>query len=439
MHVHYYRWLFALGVLFCTAAVAPCQQSINEAPIRYETSPVVDAVAMLQKRLAEGRTQLEWDEQHGWLPSLLEELRVPTSSQTLVFSKTSLQVRKISPRRPRALYFSDDVYVGYLGAAQAGDLVELSAVDPELGAIFYSIEQKPSDSPQLLRDRSRCLSCHHSQRTRDVPGYLVRSVYTQVDGQPRFDLGSVTSDSTTEFAQRFGGWYVTGTHGTMQHRGNCQVPDEGPEPTENDLGANVTSLVGRLDTDRYLSPHSDLVALMVLEQQSQVHNAITLAAYEGKRAEHYDATWNRILERPEDTVSDVSRRRIESASEQLVEALLFAGEYQLTSPIAGTSEFTAEFPQQGPRDTKGRSLREFDLVARLFKYPCSYLIYSDSFASLPYPIREQALARLAEVLTGSDQSETFAHLSPTDRQALREILSDTLDDFDKALEQATGG
>ncbi|WP_425396664.1 hypothetical protein [Aeoliella sp.] len=429
MHVHDYRWLLALGVLFASATSARSQQDINAEPIRYDSAPVVDAVGRLAERLAEGKTKLEWDEKHGWLPALLEQLKVPTSSQTLVFSKTSLQVSSISPQQPRAVYFNDDVYVG---SVQSGGLIELSAVDPELGAIFYSISQRESDSPVIVRDRAKCLACHHSQRTRNVPGYLVRSVFTQVDGHPRFELGSTTTDTSTEFTERFGGWYVTGTHGEMRHRGNCLVPDEGPEPTENEDGANVTSLIGRFNTDRYLTPHSDLVALMVLEHQSQVHNAITFAAYEGKRAEHYDITWNRILKRPEGSVSDVSKRRIVTASERLVEALLFAGEYELTSAVAGTSNFVEEFSAQGPRDSQQRSLREFDLQTRLFKYPCSYLVYSDSFASLPRPIHERTLARLAEVLSGEDQSEAFAHLSPTDRQAIREILSDTLDDFDAA-------
>lgn len=432
MHVHDSRSLLALCVLLSTAGAARCQQDINAEPIRYESAPAFDAVALLQERLADGRTQLAWDERHGWLPALLEALDVPTSSQTLVFSKTSLQAPKISPQRPRAIYFSDDVYVG---SVQPGGLIELSAVDPELGAIFYSVEQKQGASPAILRDRSKCLTCHHNQRTRNVPGYLVRSVYTKVDGYPRFDLGTITTDTSTEFAKRFGGWYVTGTHGSMRHLGNCHVPDEGPEPSDNEAGANITSLAGHFATDRYLSPHSDLVALMVLEHQAQLHNATTLAAYEGKRAEHYDDMWNRILERPEGFVSDVSRRRVESAGEQLVQALLFAGEYKLKSPITGTSDFAAEFQSQGPRDHLGRSLREFDLQTRLFKYPCSYLIYSDSFASLPFAVRQHVLQRLAEVLSGKDQSDDFTHLSPTDRRAIREILSDTLDDFDQALRE----
>ncbi len=260
----------------------------------------------------------------------------------------------------------------------------------------------------------------------------MRSVFTQASGQPRFDLGSTTTDPTTDFRKRYGGWYVTGTHGDMRHRGNQLVAEKGDEPVDFGSSANVTDLSDRFDTGRYLSPHSDVVAILVLEHQAQMHNAITRASYESRRAAHYDKTWNKILKRPVDYRSDVSRRRIAAAGDDLLEALLFAGEYELSAPVAGTSGFAEQFAQQGPRDAQGRSLREFDLQQRLFKYPCSYLIYSDSFASLPHAMREYVDARLAAILAGDDQSAEFAHLVPADRTAIRQILADTLPGWDGA-------
>lgn len=413
--------------MLLVATTANAQDDIDLAPIHYDTATVVDAVSQLQARLDSGEARLEWDEQHGWLPSLMKLLDVPASSQTLVFSKTSLQITKISPQRPRALYFNDDVY---LGTVQYGDLIEVSTVDPEQGAIFYSIDQTKSDSPRLVRDDANCLSCHHTNRTRDVPGYLVRSVFTEPSGHPRFDLGSTTTDLTTEFRKRYGGWYVTGKHGEMRHRGNSLVAAEGDEPLNLDNGANLVDLAERIDTKRYLTPHSDLVALMVLEHQSQMHNAITKANYEARRAKHYDETWNKILEKPKGHQSDVSTRRIVSAGDELIEALLFAGEYQLTSPVSGTSKFAQEFAALGPEDSEGRSLRDFDLETRLFKYPCSYLIYSDSFASLPEIMRKYVDPRLKAILAGEDDAEEFEHLSASDRRAIREILADTLPGFE---------
>jgi len=402
---------------------ASAQDDFDRPPISYSTTPTHDAIARLQKQLDAGEVELQWDKQHGWLPSVLEQLEIPRSSQLLVFSKTSLQLTKISPRHPRALYFNDEAYVG---SVQFGDILEVSAVDPQQGAVFYTLDQKQTDTPQFRRSDGECLACHHSRRTQDVPGYLIRSVYPAKSGHPHFELGTTTTDQTTDFRERYGGWYVTGQHGALRHRGNTIADKDAQPPLDPESGANVTDLSTRLRTDRYLTPHSDLVALMVLEHQAQMHNFVTRANYEARRAQHYDATWNKILERPDDYRSGVSQRRIASAGEKLLRYLLFSGEFQLTSPITGTSKFIVEFQSLGPRDSRGRSLREFDLHTRLFKYPCSFLIYSDSFAALPTKVRTYVDHRLIEILSGEDQSPEFAHLSPSDRTAIREILSETL-------------
>ncbi len=412
-------------VLVLSFAVSPvlAQSDINQPPINYSTAPTSDAIARLQQQLDAGEVKLEWNEKHGWLPSVLELLHIPRSSQLLVFSKTSLQLAKISPRKPRALYFNDEVYVG---SVQLGAVLEVSAVDSQQGAIFYALDQKPSDTPTFLRSDNDCLTCHQNRRTQDVPGYLVRSVYPGKSGHPHFELGTTTTDQTTDFYDRFGGWYVTGKHGGLRHRGNTIANKKSQPPIDPEQGANVTDLASRLNTDHYLTKHSDMIALMVLEHQAQMHNFITHANYEARQTKHYDALWNKILKRPDDHRSEVSERRLGSAGEKLLRYLLFSGEFQLTSPIEGTSEFATEFASLGPHDSKGRSLRQFDLETRLFKYPCSFLIYGDSFAALPANIRKVIDGRLEEILSGEDQSPEYAHLSPEDRTAIREILDETL-------------
>ncbi len=428
-------WLFGL---LSAQVFSPifAQEDIDRPPISYGSTPTEDAVALLQKGIEAGEIELQWDEQHGWLPSVLEALEIPRSSQLLVFSKTSLQHTKISPGRPRSLYFNDEVYVG---AVQFGDIIELSAVDPQQGAMFYSLDQEEGEAPRLRRTTGKCLACHENRRTQGVPGYLVRSVFPSKSGHPHFDLGTTTTDQTSDFGERYGGWYVTGKHGGMRHRGNSIADNEATPPLDVEAGANVTDLSTlssafstalststRVRTAAYLTPHSDLVALMVLEHQAQMHNFITRANYEARRAEHYDAMWNKALEYAPDHRSDVSKRRIKSAGEKLLQYMLFSGEFRLTSPVEGTSGFVAEFEALGPRDSRGRSLREFDLQTRMFKYPCSYLIYSDSFAALPAEIRTYVDRRLEEILSGEDKSPEFAHLSEGDRTAIREILAETL-------------
>jgi len=403
------------------------QEEFEQAPIHYGTTPTTDQAALLDKKLASGEAKLEYDSRHGYLPSLLKLLDIPVSSQGLVYSKTSLQIRRISPQTPRAIYFNDDTYVGWV---QDGSSIEIMSTDPVQGQIFYTLDPEQTDQPLLARDHGQCLACHATSRTLKVPGVLIRSVFVDNKGQRQFGTGEFSVDHRSPFKERWGGWYVTGTHGDMRHLGNVilQKQDDADE-VDRDAGANIVDLTRRCDLSAYLTPHSDLVALMVLEHQGQMHNYITLASYEGRMSDHYDGIMNAALKRPADHVSDTSRRRITSAGNKLLRYLLFADEFRLTAPVRGTSDFTREFAARGPRDSQGRSLRDFDLQTRMFKYPCSYLIYSAAFDSLPEGVRTHVLTRLHAILTGEDQTEEFAHLSADDRLAILQILKDTKPDL----------
>lgn len=275
------------------------------------------------------------------------------------------------------------------------------------------------------------MTCHASSRTQDVPGYLVRSVFSDSSGYPKFGSGTYLTDHTSDFRERWGGWYVTGTHGEMRHMGNqvCEKDTNDDEQMDLDAGANVTSLDGKFQTERYLTPHSDLVALMVMEHQSQMHNALTAANFETRRAVFQSQEMNTLLERPVDFLSDSAQRRIQAAADNVVEHLLFCNEFRLTSPVSGTSEFVQEFQAKGKRDSKGRSLRDFDLQTRLFRYPCSYLIDSQAFDALPESVRLCVIAQLIEVLEGRDKSERFAHLDAKTRAEILEILRETKPEF----------
>src|SRR6056297_650083 len=211
------RWLLLVGLCGGGAIASGQNVAYERPPIDYLNAPVSDRVAELAAAVAAGSVVLEFDPEHGYLPSLLAALEVPESSQTLVFSKTSLQLHRISPRQPRALYFNDDVYVGW---CQRGDVLELAATDAQQGAIFYTLEQTETGTPEFLRDRGQCLTCHASSRTQDVPGYLMRSVYADAAGRPVLGSGTYTTDDTSPLHERWGGWYVTGTHGSMRHLGN---------------------------------------------------------------------------------------------------------------------------------------------------------------------------------------------------------------------------
>jgi len=105
--------------------------------------------------------------------------------------------------------------------------------------------------------------------------------------------------------------------------------------------------------------------------------------------------------------------------------MFFVEEAPLAEPIEGVSSFTKTFPERGPRDSKGRSLRDFDLKTRLFRYPLSFAIYSPTFDALPDAARERFTKRIREVLTGVDRSAKFAKLTDQDRTAIVEILRET--------------
>ncbi len=416
----------ALAVLLAaplTTRLAQAELPYEEPPINYLTAEDDNPVSQLARRLEQGELRLEPRPPWGPLPALLEALEIPVSSQGLVFSQTSFQRNRISRRTPRAIYFGDEVYVGYV---PGGEVLEISTADPRLGGTFYTLDARPDQPARLSRRTHDCLQCHVSNRTADLPGHLIRSLYVDRQGMPIFNLGTLTVDHTTPLERRWGGWYVSGTHGGQVHLGNQTfVAGEPPGADQLQAGANRTDLSSLFDTSLYLSPHSDLVALMVLEHQTQMHNRIARASYEERMAAHYDDSLNQALGRPAGERSESYHRRCQQAVEQLLEVALFSGEASLTEPVRGTSDFQTEFSARSPRDARGRSLYQLDLEHRLFRYPLSYLVYSRAMRELPEPVAHRFYSRLAEVLRGQDTSSAFAHLTAGDRAALDEILRAT--------------
>lgn len=420
-----------LVVLSLVACAGPppvlAQVDYDREPISYSTAPRADAIAKLQARLQSGQATLAFDERFGYLPALLRELNISETSQVLVFSKTSFQRERISPQRPRALYFSDEVYVG---AVDGGDVLEISAVDPQLGAVFYTLAQQRSDRPAPVGQLDSCTQCHVSPLTEGVPGHLVRSVYPDAQGQLILSAGSFRTTERSPLRERWGGWYVTGTHGRQRHLGNALFREPVDlEKIDYESGANWTDLRSRVEPAVYRTPHSDIVALMVLEHQVPLHNQITSANYRARLALREQEVLNKMLNSTSAELSPGIQRRLQRAGDDVLKGLLLVGEAPLTDQIQGTSGFAEAFAGLGPRDRHGRSLRDFDLQRRLFKYPCSFLIYSAALNGLPEPVLSQLLRRLWAIVTNQDDDPAFAHLTPEDRRAIYEILVDTKPDL----------
>jgi hypothetical protein len=375
----------------------------DEDTINYSKAPAGGPIARLQDRIDCGEIKLQFDEKFGYLPAVLKALNVSTTSQTLVFSKTSFQRERISPKTPRALFFNDDVYIGFIPGAP---LMEVSAVDTKLGGVFYTLDQQKVEKPRFTRN-DQCLECHASAKTMGVPGHLLRSFITDTEGIVDLNSGISLVNHRTPLADRWGGWYVTGQHGSQTHRGNLvgKVAFEREEREPNYLG-NQTELSRFFDVGKYPARTSDIVALMVLEHQTHMHNFLTRLHYESTLALQQYGHVNYL----------------KNIIEAFLRYLLFTEETPLTSPIKGSDEFARAFAEQGPKDQKGRSLRELDLRSRVFKYPCSYLIYSDAFDQLPEQLKTRIYERLWAILSGKDTNPDWQKLSSADRQAFREIL-----------------
>lgn len=349
--------------------------------------------------LSSGKVVLKRDDRLGFLPALLRELEVPESSQMLVYSKTSLQRYHISSRTPRAIFFNDRVYVAWIPSAP---LLEILSVDSRFGSVLYTLDQAPSpSSPRLVRD-NRCLECHISTRTLDIPGTLVRSFKTSPSGEVDLLSGGQAITHDTPLEERWGGWFVTDARGRLITPAALAA---GPSPT-------LPSVPPELDPSFTLAGYpratSDVVALLVLEHQAHMQNLITRLHYEGTALERRHGELKSL-----DPLCDIFLRY-----------LLFAEEAPLPGDLYGGAggDFAREFEARGPKDPQGRSLRQLDLHARLFKYPCSYLIQSDAFHRLPLDLKRHLYRKLWNVLTGERADAAFARLTPEVRRQVLDIL-----------------
>ncbi|QDT13311.1 hypothetical protein [Stieleria marina] len=390
---------------------------IEEPPIKYSDTKDDNVVSRLIDRLNSGDLKLDYDRSHGYLKSVLRELNISESSQVLVFSKTSMQVRYISKRNPRAIYFNDNTYVGWV---RGSSIMEISTDDPKLGAAFYTVEMKPWKADVQRADYD-CLSCHATSMTQGIPGHTVRSVMPNVDGSIDSQLLSYVTDHSSPLEQRWGGWYVTGRHGDAKHMGNAVLRGG---KLHTDRSSNLLSLREEFESFDWLTPYSDIVALMVLEHQTQMYNTMVRANFTVRKHRHDQ------LDDQELTVL------IQQAAEPVVDYMLFCDEAALDEPVKGSVVFATEFTSRGLQDDQQRSLRDFDLQTKLFRYPCSYLIHSSSFDALDESLRAEIYRQLADVLTGKNNASKYKHLDEPTRKAIIEILrskkSDLADDWAKS-------
>ena len=418
-----WRGGIALGALALAAAVVATvhgqpsnafRASRDHPAIAYSTGPVDNAVVDLNRRVREGVVELTFDGESGYLRSVLEALDIPVESQVTVFSPTSNRAPLITSTNPRAIFFTDDAAVAWV---RGSDELELAVQDRRQGNIFYTLAQAPGGTPQFERD-DQCLACHLTWDTLGVPGLQVLSTFPLTSDPNAYATG-FTSDHRARVEDRWGGWYVTGRHEPFAHMGNVEVTDvDDPQATIGVPRPELPSLEGLFDSTGYLAPHSDMAALMVLEHQAHMTNLITQVGWEARRVLYREAGGGA-------PAGDGAAELLQESITYLVDYLLFVDEAPLARPIEGSAGFAEAFAARGPRDSRGRSLRELDLGRRLMRYPCSYMIYTRAFDTLPAPAKAGIYQRLWDVLSGRVTDAVYERLSPADRAAIVEILIDT--------------
>jgi hypothetical protein len=355
--------------------------------------------------------QLEHDALgRGYLDSLLKALDIDPASQTLVFSKTSLKQRFITAENPRSLFFNDEVYVGFVPGSST---LEIAAMDPQLGPVFFDFAQSVDAPARFEQETGRCLRCHDSYSLTGggVPRFMLSSVLAGPDGNMVSHELSEITDTSTPLERRWGGWYVTGTHGEQKTLGNFVIRDVAVlrEPGFAGIG-NLQTLDSLVSLDKYVRPTSDIVALLVLEHQVEVQNAITRLNYDS---------------RTQLAGGTLDAAALEALTRPLLDSLFMAHEAPLGANVSGSSEFAENFVKRGPVDSQGRSLRDFDLQTRTFRYPLSYLVYSDAIMALADPVRAHLFGRIKAVLEDAPGAPEYPQLSADLRSAIAGILRDT--------------
>ena len=419
--------VFALGSIWApldAQRAGTFMGSVDDAAIRYSTTALNNAVDDINKKLQDGSVRLTFEGRSGFLRSALEALQLPVDSQLLVFSRASLQGRKIGEQNPRALFFNDRVALGWV---RDGDAIEVAAHDRTAGVVFYTLDQRASTAgPPQFKRAFECLGCHVTGNTLGVPGLLMFSTTrpepTQYSGIPR------AIDHGDPLRLRFGGWFVTGSTGSAPHMGNEALALDGRPSRE------LASVEGLFEAEGYRALSSDVVAHLVLTHQAGMTNLLTRAAWEARAGD--PLLHPPFLPNPEqETRVAVVMSGIAT---EVVDYLLFVDEAKLGDRIQGRSGFTERFAKSGPRDRKGRSLYDLDLNQRLMKYPCSYLIYSPAFDALPAGAKEPIYRRMWEVLSGQERDPRYREaLSLADRQAIVEILRDTKQDLPSYFQHVT--
>lgn len=403
--------MLPMAVLGQTEAVT--YQDFDRPPHDYWNKPLKDRFTRLKQDLETGRLPLDRSSEKAFLQSLLKALHVPASSQMLLFSTTSLQLGLINPGNPRAIYFSEDIYLGYI----PGGKIEVISLDPELGGIFYIFNVPRDQQPIKVERATRCMNCHADEETRQVPGLVVKSVVPGPGGGSLTAYRIAQNGHQIPFSERFGGWYVTGQNGFTNHWGNVtgRLSPQGLATFPVEPGKSF-------NYDKYLIASSDILPQLLHEHQAGFVNRVLEANYRARTG----------LFLGNGKLSEDAVKELDAQANEVVRYMLFADEAALPAGgIAGEADFKKDFGNQA-RKAGGISLRDFDLNSRLFKYRCSYMIYSPVFQGLVPEMKQRIYQRLEKALSPGAGDKDYAYLPDAEKQAIRQILKQTVSDLSRS-------
>ncbi len=410
MSPHHLILSVALSAIFLGSSWAEESKAkrFSEPPHNYFTRQPRDAFSVWSERFQKGEEKLDLSSERARLGSLLKALDVPETSQLLVYSATSLQAGLIRPSNPRALYFNEEVYIGYV----PGGKLEIAAIDPELGPVFsiFNTAFTSSPAPEITRTE-RCMNCHAGTVSWRLPGFTAESVIAMNSGGSLDGFRRDIVGHTIPIEERLGGWHVTGAHEKGDHHGNLlgtSAPG-GYKTLPNPPGRSF-------EWENYPVRTSDLFTHMIHEHQLGFHNLVTLAVYRTRE----------FMESGHGMIGSEDVAKLNDIARQLVRYILFAGEASLPSGgIKPDPAYQKDFLARRKAITNGASLRDLDLRSRLFRYRCSYLIHTPSFVGLPREFKDRVLAGLSSALREQGGPPEFNYLPASEKRAIKAILAET--------------
>lgn len=399
------------AAVLCSAPAQPAFDEIYEPPHNYLQRKPADKFTQLRDALESGKITLDRSSEKAFVVSLLKVLDIPVSSQMLVFSTTSLQLSLISPSNPRALYFNEEVYLGYV----PGGRIEIVSLDPNLGGIFYILDIPINGNSFSIERTGRCMNCHANEDTGHVPGLVVKSVIPGPTGGSLTAYRLAQTGHGVPFAERFGGWHVTGEHTITNHLGNVT----------GELAAGKLTKISnppgqRFRFEKYPAATSDILPQLLHEHQAGFVNRVVEASYRART----------VLFISNGQLTTAQAAELDEQARITTRYLLFADEVPLPpGGVGGDETYKQDFQRNRPATADGLSLKDFDLRTRLFKHRCSYMIYSPVFTGLPPEMKQRVYARLGQALGVNDRDPEFAYLPPSEKRAIRAILKATLTDL----------